>query len=284
MAICALGYIGVRSNLLTDWSDFATSILGMQKIDRSAKSLAFRMDSYQQRLAVSDEPGDTLAFIGWEVEKKSDLQSYGSRLDKSNIPVHQGSKELIDRRFVNDLIYFEDPGGNRVELFYNPVLTKEPFISGRPIDGFKTDSLGMGHAVLHVKDIDPLLTFYRDLLDFKVSDYGLTPFKLYFFHVNERHHSFAMVGSGKKGIHHFMIEFENIDDVGQGYDLAQRTENGIAYTIGRHTNDHMFSYYAISPSGFLWKMAGAAYKSTRISGSPMKLSVAQAFGVMNDST
>ena len=57
----------------------------------------------------------------------------------------------------------------------------------------------MGHAVLHVEDVEPLLPFYRDLLGFRVSDYGLTPYKLYFFHLNGRHHSFAMVGSRQEG-------------------------------------------------------------------------------------
>ena len=95
-----------------------------------------------------------------------------------------------------------------------------------------------------------MLPFYRDLLDFHVSDYGLTPYPLYFFHVNGRHHSFAMVGSGQTGFHHFMVEFQNLDDAGQGYDLAQLEEDRIAYTLGRHTNDYMTSYYANTPSGF----------------------------------
>jgi len=108
----------------------------------------------------------------------------------------------------------------------------------------------MGHAVLHVKDVDLLLPFYRDLLGFKVSDYGHTPYKLYFFHLNSRHHSFAMVGSGQTGLHHIMVELLSLDDVGQGYDIAQDQDGRIAYTLGRHTNDHMTSFYANSPSGF----------------------------------
>ena len=95
-----------------------------------------------------------------------------------------------------------------------------------------------------------MLPFYRDILDFRVSDYGLTPYGLYFFHINGRHHSFAMVGSGQAGFHHFMVEFQNLDDVGQGFDLAQADAGRVAYTLGRHTNDHMTSYYANSPSGF----------------------------------
>lgn len=250
MAICALGYLGVRSDRLEDWSDFAGRILGMQKIDRGGKALAFRMDDRRQRLVVSDEPGETLAFMGWEVERRDDLQDYAARLDRAGVRVAQGSRDLADRRFVSDLIVFEDPAGNRIEVFFGPMLAADPFVPGRPIDGFRTGPLGMGHAVLHVREIDAMLPFYRDLLDFRVSDYGLTPYPLYFFHVNGRHHSFAMVGSGKAGFHHFMVEFQNLDDVGQGYDLAQLDDDRIAYTLGRHTNDYMTSFYAHSPSGF----------------------------------
>ena len=42
----------------------------------------------------------------------------------------------------------------------------------------------------------------------------------------------------------------HLDDVGQGYDIAQLQEGRIAYTLGRHTNDYTTSYYAHTPSGF----------------------------------
>jgi catechol 2,3-dioxygenase-like lactoylglutathione lyase family enzyme len=108
----------------------------------------------------------------------------------------------------------------------------------------------MGHVVLNVADIEPALVFYRDLLGFRVTDFGLTPYPLYFFHLNGRHHSFAMVGSGKQSFHHFMVEMQSLDDVGQGYDLAQLDEGRIAFTLGRHANDHMTSFYAHAPSDF----------------------------------
>lgn len=208
------------------------------------------MDDYKQRLVVTDEIGDALAFIGWEVNNQTDLQHYATKLDAAGHAVTIGSASLADQRCVAELIVFHDPQGNRIELFYQPGKTTEPFIPGRPIDGFKTGPVGMGHAVLHTADIDTLVPFYRDLLDFSISDYGLKPVPLHFFHLNERHHSFALVGSGGSGFHHFMIEYLNLDDVGQGYDIAQQEDDRIAYTLGRHTNDYMTSYYANTPSGF----------------------------------
>ena len=76
MAICALGYLGIQSDKLADWSDFATRLLGMQQVDLASTSLAFRMDDRKQRLVISNEPGDTLAFMGWEVESKQDLEYF----------------------------------------------------------------------------------------------------------------------------------------------------------------------------------------------------------------
>ncbi|MEK1852293.1 MAG: VOC family protein [Phyllobacterium sp.] len=250
MAINALGYIGIRSDKLSDWSDFAGGLLGMQRIDRSSRELAFRMDDRMQRLFIMNEPGETLSCMGWEVEFESDLDHYAARLEKAGTRVRHATRAECDRRFCATVVMFDDPMGNRMELIWKPMVASDPFVPGRPISGFKTGPYGMGHAVLHVRDIEIMMPFYRDNLDFHVSDFGLQPYGLYFFHVNNRHHSFAMVGSGGQGFHHFMIEFGNLDDVGQGYDIATQSEDCVAYTLGRHTNDYMTSFYANSPSGF----------------------------------
>ncbi len=250
MSINSLSYIGVNSDRLEDWSEYSQKYLGMQQVDRGKDTLSFRMDDQKQRLAITGDTGDSLAFIGWEVENKDDLQHYASILDKNNIPVNIGSSSYSDKRFVSELIHFNDPQGNRIELIFNPMKDTDPFVPGRPISGFKTGALGMGHVVLHVKDFNKVVPFYRDILGFKISDYSNTPISLCFFHVNGRHHSMALFGSGRQGFHHFMVEYNNLDDVGQGYDLQQFKDNAIAYTMGRHTNDYMTSFYSITPSGF----------------------------------
>ena len=250
MAISALGYMGIRSRTVDDWADYAGRYLGMQLVDSAAGTLSFRMDDWRQRMVVLDEAGDEFAFMGWQVDRADDLDMFGARLEQAGIAVTEASKSLCDKRFVGRMICFDDPDGNRVELFSNPEMATDPFTPGRPIDGFLTGPYGMGHAVLHVQDVEPLVPLYRDVLGFHVSDYGLYPYGMYFFHVNGRHHSFAMIDSGLRGLHHFMVEYKNLDDVGQGYDLALMEEDMVAYTLGRHTNDYMTSFYAKTPSQF----------------------------------
>ena len=247
MEITALGYIGIKSSQLDQWERLATSLLGMQQVDRGGAIRAFRMDDRRQRLIVDGSSDAGLGVMGWEVATRADLDRLAGRLDNAGVQVRRA---LADERHVGELISFSDPAGNPLEVFCNPQLASDPFKPGRPISGFRTGALGMGHAVLNVDDVETLLPFYRDLLGFGVSDFGLKPYGLYFFHVNGRHHSFAMLGSGKKEMHHFMVELGSLDDVGQGYDLAQIEEGRVAYTLGRHTNDHMTSFYVRTPSGF----------------------------------
>jgi 2,3-dihydroxybiphenyl 1,2-dioxygenase len=251
MELKSLGYIGIQSSKLDDWSDLATRLFGMQEVHKGGKVRAFRMDDRKQRLVVDGDQDGGLAFLGWEVDDQADLESIAVRLELHGTAVTTGSRALADERHVTELISFLDPGRNRIEVFWKQDVASEPFVPGRPISGFRTGPLGMGHAVLNVENIEPMLVFYRDLLGFQVSDYGLTPYRLYFFHLNGRHHSFAMVEAGKRSMHHFMIELGCLDDVGQGYDLAQLEEGRVAYTLGRHTNDHVTSFYSQTPSGFL---------------------------------
>ena len=250
MPISSLSYIGVNSDKIEDWSEFSQKFLGMQQVDRGKGALSFRMDDHKQRLAITGDTGDNMAFMGWEVETKNDIEFYANKLEKNNIEVIYADKNLCDKRFVEELIFFYDPQGNRIEIVYNPMKDEEPFVPGRPISGFKTGPYGMGHIVINVKDVKSLIPFYKDILGFKITDYSNTPISLCFFHVNGRHHSFAFFESGKEGFHHFMVEYNSLDDVGQGYDLLQYKKDAIAYTLGRHTNDYMTSFYSNTPSGF----------------------------------
>ena len=250
MTLQSLGYVGVQSTRLEDWGRFATGLLGMQRVDGAGGVQAYRMDDRKQRLVVSAADGDGIGFLGWEVADAAAMETLAARLEAAGTPVRRGSRALATERHVDDLICFSDPAGTKLEVFHGAAVASDPFKPGRPISGFVTGAMGMGHVVLNVVDVEPLLPFYRDLLGFHVTDFGLTPYKLYFFHLNNRHHSFAMVGSGRASFHHFMVELGSLDDVGQGYDLAQMEPESVAYTLGRHTNDWMTSFYAHTPSGF----------------------------------
>ena len=251
MEIQALGYLGIGTAKLDDWSDFATNWLGMQAVDRGNSMRVFRMDDRKQRLVTDAAMPEGQRYFGWEVPNATALATLAARLDRAGVAVRRESKALADQRCVSELISFTDPAGNRLEAFHGAQIADEPFRPGRSISGFRTGPLGLGHAVLLVPSMPTALPFYRDLLGFRISDYISAPICAYFLHVNPRHHSLALFESGKSGMHHLMVELFSFDDVGQGYDIALGQRERIVATLGRHPNDLVTSFYLRTPSDIL---------------------------------
>jgi 2,3-dihydroxybiphenyl 1,2-dioxygenase len=251
MAVQALGYAGFGSAALDDWRQFGTGLVGLQAVERGNSLLAFRMDDRKQRIVIDRAMPEGSRFFGWEVADAADLDMLAARLEQAQVHVVAEPRTLADSRRVGGLISFRDPAGNRLEAFYGAEIDDAPFLPGRSISGFRTGPLGLGHAVLTVENIDAVMPFYVDLLGFGLSDYIEKPFRAYFFHINARHHSLALIETGTNGMHHLMVELFSLDDVGQAYDIALTQEDRVNVTLGRHTNDFMTSFYARTPSSFM---------------------------------
>ena len=251
MALQGLGYAGFGSSDLDGWRQFGTGLVGLQAVERGNAQLSFRMDDRKQRIVIDRAMPDGTRFFGWEVADAAALDALAARLETAGINITAEPRTLADARHVTGLISFSDPGGNRLEAFYGAEIDDTPFRPGRSISGFRTGPLGLGHAVLTVENIDPMMAFYVDVLGFGLSDYIEKPFRAYFFHVNARHHSLALIETGKNGMHHLMVELFSLDDVGQAYDIAQCEPDRVSVTLGRHTNDFMTSFYAKTPSTFM---------------------------------
>lgn len=250
MTPIALGYIAVSTKSLSDWAHYAVSQIGLQRIDASAKTLAFRMDDRKQRLVVEEDGASTISAYGWEMADADAMNAFAAKLERAGIKVTAGTRALADQRHVADLICFSDPGGYRIEAFHGPAVASEPFVPGRNVAGFRTGALGLGHAVLNCVNVEPMIAFYRDVMGFGVSDYYDKPFKACFFHVNPRHHSFAIIQHTQDMVHHVMMEYFAYDDMGHGWDIAQANER-VAVTLGRHAGDDVTSFYTWTPSGFM---------------------------------
>lgn len=246
----ALGYLVISAKSLDDWAAYGVGQLGLQGVDRSRSTLAFRMDDRKQRIVVNEDGRTTISAYGWETADAAALDAMAGRLEKHGAPATRGSRALADERRVADLIVTTDPSGNQVELFHGPEIASDAFQAGRNIAGFRTGPLGLGHVVMQSADIDPMIAFYRDVMGFGVSDFYDKPFKACFFHVNPRHHSFALIQNDKTMVHHLMMEYFAFDDVGHGWDIAQAHER-VAVTLGRHAGDDMTSFYTWTPSGFM---------------------------------
>jgi 2,3-dihydroxybiphenyl 1,2-dioxygenase len=257
-AVTQLGYLGIGVSDIAAWRDFACNVLGLEESGRGENdSVFFRIDGYHHRFEMIPGNQDDLLYAGWEVKDADALRQVAVRLRALGIEVTEGSSAEAASRHVIGLIRCKDPDGLDVEVYYGPFRADKPFNSPRGIAGFRGEALGLGHIVILVQDPAAVLRFYRDGLGVKLSDYiyitrGGVRRDVVFTHANPRHHSLAMskrADEAGKRLSHFMVEVNELDDVGYTIDLAE--QRGLPMgKLGRHTNDRMISFYVTSPSGF----------------------------------
>jgi 2,3-dihydroxybiphenyl 1,2-dioxygenase len=230
----------------------------MQVVPGDEKSTSYlRMDEYHHRLELRSNGSDDLEFVGWEVPDAATLQRVAQQLEDAGIKVTRGTRDEADTRRVIDLVTCVDPNGIRTEVFCGRPINPQPFHPARPMSGFKTGDMGLGHILVYARSLNETVPFYRDLLGFRVSDFTevRTPggvVRLAFLHCNPRHHSIAFLEApgAPKRINHVMFECNSLDDVGSGRDLCLRRGVPIAIDLGRHMNDHVVSFYMANPSDF----------------------------------
>lgn len=254
MTISQFGYLGLGVKNMEAWEEYASEVLGLEVSERAPDGTVYlRMDEYHHRIALLPNGADDLAYVGWQCLNRREFDDTKAALLKGGVEYSEARPKELAHRRVRDMVKF-DVAGIPMEVFFGPTaLFEKPFKPGRPITGFKTGDLGLGHIGLapsDPKDASRVEQVLRECLGFKISDVAPDGSER-FFHCNGREHTAVVSGQpSEKRIGHFMLELKSIDDVGMALDLCEDKGVPLTRRLGRHTNDHMISFYMRSPSGF----------------------------------
>ena len=262
--IRSLGYLRIESADVAAWREFGVRILGMVE-GRGPENgaLYLRMDDFPARLVIVPGSRERLLASGWEAADAGALAAVGRALADAGVAVKAGTADEIATRRVAELLRFDDPAGNAIEVFCGAAPEHRPAASSYG-NRFVTDDMGMGHIVLPVPTAaDAALSFYTDVLGFRLRDSmrmpaeflggspGDPPVWFRFLGCNPRHHSLALAPMpADTGIVHLMIEVTALDDVGRALDRCARRGAPVSASLGRHANDLMVSFYVRTPGGF----------------------------------
>ena len=257
--VTELGYIGLGVKDLDAWKAFAADVLALEIADDGEADRCYlRMDYWHHRIVLHSDPSDDVMYLGLRVAGPEEFRAMQDQLREAGIAFALGDDRDCDERHVLEIMKLQDPDGTPIEIFHGPhVQFAKPFHSGRGMHGrFKTGAGGLGHCILRERDGDAAYRFYRALgmrgsVEYKIriGDFTLAPV---FMHCNERDHTVAFgIGGHDKRLNHLMIEVDNFDDVGLTHDIVRRARIPVNITLGKHSNDHMYSLYFQTPSGWM---------------------------------
>ena len=255
--IKSLGYVTVQATDIPRWRQFAFGALGFAAgSGPDPNSLYLRMDERAARIIVSPGDTDKIVTVGWEVRDSADLEGVKRALEAAGTPYKELPLAEADSRRVEGVIAFEDPAGTSLEVFHGAVLDHSPVVT--PFGArFVTGAQGLGHVVLPALDVPAMFEFYTQVMGFKSRgafrvpvppEFG--PVRVRFLGVNQRHHSLALCPAATlrdPGLIHLMVEVDTLDAVGQALDRVNKDGFQLSSTLGRHTNDHMVSFYVRAP-------------------------------------
>jgi 3,4-dihydroxy-9,10-secoandrosta-1,3,5(10)-triene-9,17-dione 4,5-dioxygenase len=266
MNVRSMGYARIESTDPQKWLEYGTQVLGLMVAPGMPDdgNIYLKMDERPFRFAIVTGETDRLAACGLELQDQADFQLAQQQLASAGIEFVIGSDEECAAVRVREMLRFNDPAGNTLELYHGADLDYLKFVSPVGIAEFETGfngDMGFGHAVLPAPNRIETHEFYTQVLGFGDADYMHFKFSedpndpglgLNFMHVNNpRHHSVALYGGESPvGCIHLMIEVTSVDEVGYCLDRVLQREIPVTSTLGRHTNDRMLSFYMMTPGGF----------------------------------
>lgn len=256
MGVSALGYVTLDVSDMDAWLKIATDVFGMQTARRPDGAVDLRIDDFHHRFTLYPAAVDRLHSLGWEMASPEDLLALVEKLRGLGFTVDEmDAATRADRKVISGYRFHEPLLNVETELFFGPLAHNLAFAPTRGIAGYNTRGLGLGHVVFHVADTDATVAFYRDVLGFSLSDYiGWDGIEAIFLHCNPRHHTLAIMncfnGIQPGALNHIMIEALSYDDVGYAYDIVRDSGVPLFMEMGKHSNDHMQSFYIRTPSGF----------------------------------
>lgn len=253
MSIERLAYLGFGVADPQAWLRFALEGLGLVEQPSNDGIHRLRLDDRSWRIALHRSDRNDILYAGLEVAGPAELEDIQAVLHQRGVPFSKLTPALLATRDVRDGIALKDPDGLDLEIAHGHASQN----AGLPgAGGFVTGAGGLGHFVLTTSDAQRSIAFYG-ALGFKHTDsihLAVGPdqqLTITFLHCNSRHHTLALAPLPlPRRLDHFMLERASIDEVIDTYNRVRKLGGPIRRHLGRHPNDRMLSFYAVTPGGF----------------------------------
>ncbi len=228
---------------------FATDIVGLEhagtELVDGARTAQLRADGRHHCLALVEGPSGVLS-TGFTVADDEALADAETELEKDGFTVRRGTTEQARARRVRDLLSFDDPFGNRIELVTGQTTITRPIRFGR-----EAGITEFGHLCLDAPDVRQAYRFWSKRFNARVSDWIGDGACL--MRIDPVHHKLAVFQGDRPGLCHMNFQVATIDDVFRNWHFLQAHDVKIEQGPGRHPQSTAVFLYFAGPEGFTYE-------------------------------
>ena len=125
-SLIELGYLGFEVSDLPRWERFAADVLGTGVSPGPQGTRWLRLDDAPARIILSHGSADDCVFTGWKVATVADVDAFAAHLQTQGLTSRYGSDDELAVRHAARMLHFQDPEGNRHEVYAAASTTAPP--------------------------------------------------------------------------------------------------------------------------------------------------------------
>ena len=227
---------------------FYRDVMGLQQVGLDQGPVRFLRcsdDKHHDLALYRGNPG--LKRIAFELESSSELAHLTAALDAADVAYCDIPPADVDSAASGNGIRMSEPHTHATMDFFIP---NERMDEGLPFVPTVAKIDRLGHLVLRSAQYIETIDFFRNVLNFRISDQIGDAVTFMRCFPNPLHHSFGIGnGRGQSSLHHLNFMVTDIDDIGKAMWRFKRLDVPIVFGPGRHPTSNSIFLYALDPDG-----------------------------------
>ena len=224
---------------------FYENIVGLQHVGEGAGGeVMLRGDHEHHSIVLQAAPSAGLRVAGFILEDMNQFEVLLQRLREAGLQPEEVSADACAQLHQQRAIRVFEPLVGAVLEFYVPEAD-----AARPFKPTVARIQRLGHVVFNTPHADQAVAFWRDVLNFRVSDSLGERITFMRCWPNPWHHGVGIAQAERASLHHVNYMVTEIDDVGRALARLRLAEAPIVFGPGRHpASDSIFLYF-LDPDG-----------------------------------
>lgn len=224
--------------------NFYEQVIGLQLVCADSKSVYFRCDQDNHNVVLHQSNKSGLRLAGFMLEDDLQFEHLIRKLCKAGIDIHEVDYVTLSRNYQARAIRIFEPRIGAVIEFYVPQIDQE-----RPFVPTVAKIQRIGHVVFNTPNYVEAVKFWRNILNFKISDSIGESITFMRCWPSPWHHGIGISQASQYSLHHVNFMVTEIDDVGRALARLRKSMAPVVFGPGRHPASNSVFLYFLDPDG-----------------------------------